>query len=196
MNWETLILAVMAGVIGLGAAEYWRVRRELSKRMNEETRDRERARERAERLVEGARDKAVEIMREAEVLSEKQSEGLERRLRQAAREGLKDYTAELERMAREVQKGAWSEVSDFKKTLEIGTVELEQTVGKRIAQEYDKAREELEKYKQDKKARLDEQAVGIIKELGRRVLGKVIPAEEHKKLILDALKEVEAENGF
>ena len=187
MNWETLILAAMAGAMGLGATEYWRVRRELSKRMNEEARDRERARERAERLVEGARDKAVEIMREAEVLSEKQSEGLERRLRQAAREGLKDYTAELEKMAREVQKVAWGEVNDFKKTLEAGTVELEQTVGKRIAQE---------KYKQDKKAKLDEQAVGIIKELGRRVLGKVIPAEEHKKLILDALKEVEAENGF
>lgn len=196
MSWEILLLMVLSVILGLGAFEYRRMRSELEKRKREDTRDRERARERSERLVEGAKDKAVEIIREAEVLSEKQALGLERRLRQAAREGLREYTAAMERMAREVQKGAWGEVRDFKKTLELGTVELEQTVGKRISEEYDKAREELEKYRQEKKARLDEQAVDIIKELGRRVLGKVIPAEEHKKLILDALKEVEAENGF
>ena len=191
-----MVLAVMAVAMGAGIAEYWRIRQELGKRRSEDARDRERARERAERLVEGARDKAVEIMREAEVLSEKQSEGLERRLRQAAREGLREYTTAMERMAKEVQKGAWGEVRDFKRALELGTVELEQTVGKRIGEEYDKAREELEKYKSERKAKLDEQATDIIKELGRKVLGKIIPAEEHKKLILDALKEVEAEHGF
>lgn len=196
MSWEMIIMSVMALVMGVGAAEYWRVREELAKRSREDLRDRERARERSERLVEGAKDKAVEIIREAEVLSEKQAEGLERRLRQAAREGLREYTAAMERMASEVQKGAWGEVRDFKKTLEVGTVELERTVAKRIAEEYDKARDELEKYKQEKKGKLDEQSVEIVKELGRRVLGKIIPVEEHKKLILDALKDVEVESGF
>jgi len=196
MSWEILIIVLLATALGVGFAKYWKKREELERKRGEEFRERDRMREKAGRLVEDARDKAVEIVREAEVLSERQEDDLERRLRRATRENVEEYAKEMKRMAAQIGKEAWSEVSDFKKALETGTLELEKTVAKRIGEEYDSARVEIAKYKEEKKAKLDAQAVEIVKELGRRVLGKVIPAEEHKNLIMEALKEVEVENGF
>ena len=196
MSWEILIIVLLATALGVGFAKYWKQREELERKRGEEFRERDRMREKAGRLVEDARDKAVEIVREAEVLSERQEDDLERRLRRATRENVEEYAKEMKRMAAQIGKEAWSEVSDFKKALETGTLELEKTVAKRIGEEYDSARVEIAKYKEEKKAKLDAQAVEIVKELGRRVLGKVIPAEEHKNLIMEALKEVEVENGF
>lgn len=191
-----LVIVILASVMGILSADYFRLRQELLKRKREEERTRERARERAGRMVNEAKDKAVEIVREAEVLSAKQADDLERRLRRATRENVEEYTKVLRQMAQKIGQEAWGGVADFKKSMETGTVEMERAVAERIGAEYDKARMELERYKLEKKVKLDAQAVETVKELGRRVLGKVIPAEEHKKLILEALKEVEAENGL
>ncbi len=191
-----VVIGILASGMGVVMADYLKLKRELSRRRKEEERVKDRAREKAGKLVDEARDRAVEIVLEAEALSQRQADDLERRLRKATRKNVEEYTRVLGEMAGKIGKEGWSGVQDFKKSLEVSVIEMERAVARRMGEEYDKARMELEKYKQEKKAKLDSQAVEIVKELGRKVLGKVIPAEEHKKLILDALKEVEAENGF
>mgnify|MGYP001605315508 CR=1 FL=1 len=50
-----------------------------------------------------------------------------------------------------------------------------------------------DEYKNNKLAKLDAEIVEIINDTVKKVVGKIIPMEEHKKLIISALEEAKRE---
>ena len=171
-----VVLAVVtAGYVGLAA--------KLKVEREHEDRIKEKAREKAGVILRQAQDKAMQMIREAKVLTEEQSETLAKQLKKTISVKMKDY-----------EEGVEEEVKGFRKTLELEAVGAEKVVAARVEREYEEARVQVEEYKKAKLAKIDAEIMGIVSDTVKNVTGKVIPLEEHRKLIISALEEAKREH--
>jgi F0F1-type ATP synthase membrane subunit b/b' len=90
---------------------------------------------------------------------------------------------------------AQREINDFKKALEIETINIEKTVGEKITTRYEEVRKEIEEYKAKQITTSDQKINKVLAEIIQKLLSKTINADEHQKLVVDALEEAK-QNGL
>ena len=89
-----------------------------------------------------------------------------------------------------------NEVGELKKVLEMETVEAEKTVAKRMAEDYAQAEKKIEDYKLAKYKQIEEGAVGVLEEVGRKLVGKTLNFREHTDFIISALEKAKLQNDI
>ena len=125
------------------------------------------AQEKAEKVLRQAQDKALEILERARMDTEARSQELGVRLDRAEEK----------------------EIADFKKAVGEATPVI---MGRKIDEEFDRAKEEIEGYKTQRLKDIDAKAMKIIKDVTRSALGKALDTEKHKTLIMAALEEAKS----
>ena len=100
----------------------------------------------------------------------------------------------IKKVSRDFEYGAEDEVKGFRKSLEVEAVGVEKAVADRVEQEFATAKQQIDEYKKYRLAKLDGEIDEIVSNTVKKVIGKVIPMEEHKKLIISALEEAKREH--
>lgn len=81
------------------------------------------------------------------------------------------------------------EMQDFTKTLKGETIDTHTIMQERIEQEYAKAEEEIEKYKEEQMKKIDASLYPILKNVISLVVGKSLTAADHEELVTQAIQE-------
>jgi len=195
-----LNLILLLAVIGLSLVAfvtikaYDRLLREITRLKEERELVEARARHKAVVIVEEARDKALEILREARIEAETKREALSHRLDNVTDRQVDDYKQVLQSITKAVEDGALRELSEFRKAMEMETVNAQDIVGKKIEEQYAQLQKEIEAAKKSKLEELDKKLVAVIKEAGTRVLGRILTVEDHQDLVVQALEDAKKNN--
>ena len=180
---ETALIVFLCVVIAVVTGAYMDAARRLKAGSRYHEKSQEKANLKAEAILRQAQDRAMQMIREAKILTGEQSEELERQLKRTISVKMKDY-----------EEGVEEEVKGFRKTLEMEAVGAERVVAQRIEREYEQARAQVEEYKKAKLAEIDAEIMEAVSDTVKRVTGKVIPLDEHRKLIISALEEAKREH--
>ena len=178
-----IIIVLLCVVIAFLVSIYLDMARKQGFLHGQEEKLNEKARLKSEKILEAAKEKAMQIFREAKMLSDEQRDELEKQWKMVARKVSRDFEAEAE-----------DEVKGFRKSLELEAVGVEKAVADRVEQEFAVAKQQIEEYKKMRLTKLDAEIVEIINDTVKRVVGKIIPMEEHKRLIISALEEAKREH--
>lgn len=173
----------LALILGLTAAlaflvwEYIRLHKiaDLYTKIKKETL--EKTHRKAMNILDEAREEAAKIIKEARIGVVAHREKLTAKMDAA-------LTAVAER-----------EITDFKKALEMETINIEKTVGQKVAARYDEVAKEIEGYKAKQIAGIDQKLNKVIVEMAQKILSKTINAREHQELVIKALEEAR-KNGL
>ena len=119
-----------------------------------------------------ARDKAVEIVGEAQVDANKLRQIMDEEMEKLSKEQLSDYKETLHTISKDIEEEVKSEAQELKKVAET----------------------EIEEYKQAKYKQIEEGAVAALEKVGREVVGKTLDFREHTDLIISALEKAKQQN--
>jgi hypothetical protein len=106
---------------------------------------------------------------------------------QAEAEKYKESIAKIEEVGRQG-------VESISKIVTETTLACQEGLQTKINEEFDHAKGEIAKYKEEKLKAIDEEAEKIIKKLSIELLGKAIKIDEHEKILLDALEKAKKES--
>jgi len=178
-----IVLVVLSAIIAILMAAYLNLAKKLNYERGQEDKINEKARLKQEKILEEAREKALQILREAKMLSDEQRDEFEEQWKNV-----------IKKVSRDFESGAEDEVKGFRKSLEVEAVGVEKAVADRVEQEFATAKQQIDEYKKYRLAKLDGEIDEIVSNTVKKVIGKVIPMEEHKKLIISALEEAKREH--
>lgn len=196
MSFEILLVIGLTVALAVALKEYEKLRQELARVRSRTAEIEERAKERGMRLVEKARDKALEIIAQARNVGEADKVDLEERLGRATRRHLDNYRETLQKISKDIENEALRELNEFKDALQMETVKTQDVVAEKISEEYERAKLELNNYKNESLRKIDAQAREMVKEAAKRILGKTLNLEDHEQLVIRALEEVRKKYGF
>jgi gas vesicle protein len=194
MNVELLGVIILSFTLAVVLFAYDRELRELRKLKRDKTTNEERARERAEELVRGARDKAVEIIGEAKVDAGRWQQVLEQELGKSLQEQIGNYKSSLQSVSQQITDEVKGETEDLKKVLEMETVGAEKEAAERLKQEYARVDKEVAEYKLQKFKQVEENAANILKEVGKKVFNRKLDFNDQTELIIEALEKAKNQN--
>lgn len=133
------------------------------------------AKKRGKKIVEKAKEDAIEIINTA-------------------------YAEEVKKVARQIaidfKNEAIAEIGRFKKELEENVIDSEKAAEKVLAEEFDKVRAEVDAYKKQKEAEIDAKVKQILIDVTKSVLGSSIDFRAHEDLVIKALTDAKRENLF
>ncbi|OGD09800.1 hypothetical protein A2397_00445 [Candidatus Amesbacteria bacterium RIFOXYB1_FULL_44_23] len=196
MTFEVLGILVLAIVLGVVLFAYDRSLRELAGIKKDKIDFEQRARRRMLKILREARDKAVEIVGEAQVDAGNLKQMMDVEMDRLAKEQLSDYKETIQNISKNIEDEVKNEVGELKKVLEMETVEAEKTVAKRMAEDYAQAEKKIEDYKLAKYKQIEEGAVGVLEEVGRKLVGKTLNFREHTDFIISALEKAKLQNDI
>ncbi len=178
----------------------------------------EEARLKATKIIEGADEKAAQVINKGEILNSDSKRRLEEALEilikhqtayfeKASEDFLKTYKEQLNSLkekniqiltnaSKDIEVHSLKEVKDFDTVLEKETVDSQKIIESKIEQEYARVQKEVEDYKNQMLKKADEQIYRIIKEVSKTVIGKSLSLEEHEEFIIDALNKAKREALF
>ncbi len=142
----------------------------------------DKGKKKAEEILEGARaesqhilteshHKAEDVIGEFETFNLQEKEKILAGIKKATLEQMRRFQAELaEEMVKESQK-------------------MQALTRENVDKEYERARKEVEEFKQERLRRLEEGIGKVIQDVAYKVLGEVLDMEQHGKLVLKALEE-------
>lgn len=185
---------VLAGILAITFRAYDRQMREFEKLKQEHESWEARARHKAVTIIEEARDKAMEVLEEARIEAESKRDSMSRKLDGVGDKELQDYKLVLQNISKAIEDGAQKEMMEFRKTLEVETVEAQKVIGQRIESEYSQMLAEVEEEKKRRLADLERKLTAVIKQAASTVVGKSLIPEEHTQLIIDSLMEAKQRN--
>jgi len=165
------------------------------------------ARRKSLKLVQEANSKAQVILAQAGDISEESKTNIDRALQELAtkQEDILNQTSvelkdiglhTIENAAKEIEKGVLAEVSQFEDIVHKETVESEKLVEEKVNKDYQKVKEEIQKYRDEEMAKTDQSVFNVLKDVSTQVLGHALSMEEHRDLVLDALEEAKKRNLF
>ncbi len=99
-------------------------------------------------------------------------------------------------ISQEMQQIQKQEIESFKNTLKGNAVTAGGYLQKKVDTEFEKAKGEIENYKQEKIRQINKSIDELAMKLAREVLGKSISLEDHQKLIVEALEKAKREGLF
>jgi len=194
MSIELLGVIILSFTLAVVLYAYDRQLWELRKLKKDKATIEEKAREKAEELVRGARDKATEIIGEAKVDAGKWQEILDQELNKSLQEELVNYKNSIQSVSKQINEEVKSGVDDFKKVLEMETVGAEKAAAEKLKQEYAKVDKEAAEYRTQKFQKIEEEAADILQEVGKKVFNKVLDFNDQADLIIEALEKAKNQN--
>ncbi len=189
MSIELIAIIGLCLVLGLVLAGYDKLLRELNRTKKDRETINADAREKAVKMIESARDKAVEIVSEAKFGSLRESDDMENRLEDVSQQKLKEYKQMLQSISKTVETTAVRELSEFKRTLDLETSAGQKAVGEKILQE-------LGDYKETRIREVDARVTAVVKKITLDVLGRSISSDDLGKTITSALEKAKNEGLF
>lgn len=107
-----------------------------------------------------------------------------------------EYAAETKKIIGQLHEEAESEVADFGKIIKNETLEAQKFIGEKINAEFEKVRQEIEVYRKDQIDQVNKSIEKLTSRILEEVLGKIIPASDQEKLVVDALEKAKREGVF
>lgn len=193
MTFELFAVIILAIVLAVVLKAYDNLSRELSRIKHEKEVIEERARHHAQKIVNEAKDKALGIVEGAQIKVEKSNEEVEERLNKVSEDQIGQYKQVLHNISKSIEDGALREMQEFKKTLEMETIDAQKIIGKRIEEQYTDATRNLEEYRLRKLKELNNSLFETLKLVSRKVLGRTMSVEDHGDLVVKALEEARHE---
>jgi type II secretory pathway component PulJ len=189
MSFEFIAVIILAVVLAAVLRSYDNLWRELSRIKKEKEDIEERARTHALKILDEAKDKALEIVEDAQLKAEKNKLIVEEKLDEVSSAQIDKYKEVVQNISKVVEGEAVRELDQFKNILEKETLEAQKIIGSKINDQYSKVTEELENYRLRKITELDNKAFEVIKLVVNKIIGKTISTEEHAQLVVKALEE-------
>lgn len=155
-----------------------------------------RARQKALSIIQNARDQGVDIIGRSKISATESKSKLEENLSEISATNMREFKNILQTISKTVEGDALKEIEEFKKALELETIQSQKTVAAKMQQNYDQAKAEVEKYKQAQMAQAEAKIDQIVSEVVKDIIGRVIPLEEHQKLIIAALEKAKKQHGY
>lgn len=164
---ELVVIVVISFLLVLVLAEYASMRRKLMVFKAQEGKIKHHALEQANKIVEEARSKAIEILQEAKVSSGDTQAKLEAEINNITDQQLHGYKKALDQIATSVE-----------------------------SQAMDRVEKEIDLYKQKRLAEIDQQIAKVLQDTAQKITGKLISPNDHMELVLEALKKAKSEHVF
>lgn len=115
-------------------------------------------------------------------------------------ESLRHVTEETENKIKEDINKEYEEakgvVHQFADSLRQATVETEKTLKQDVQNEYRQIKTELENYKKQRMDHLDKTMNGMLEEVARDVLGKIMNSKDHEEFIVRSLDNIKRSTNF
>jgi hypothetical protein len=194
MSVELLGVIILSFTLGIVLFAYDRQLREMRKLKKDKLTIEEKARERAEELVKGAREKATQILGEAKVDAGKWQQVLDQELEKSLQEELGNYKNSLQTVSNQITDEVKTEAEDLKKALEMETVGAEKTAADRLKEKCAEADRQAVEYQKQKYAVIEQKAVDILQEVGKKVFKRSLDLNDQTDLIIEALEKAKAQN--
>lgn len=188
-----IILSVVLGVV---LYAYERSLKQVRRLKREKTEEEKKARTEAIQLVKEARQKAAEIIGEAKVNAEKWQQVMDEEMEKLTNAQLGEYKENLQKISNDIELGVQSGAEDLKKALEQETVGVEKTMVKKIEAKLAETETEVEKYKQERMAEIDQKAAIILEKVIKKVFTKAVKTSDHEALIIQELEEAKKEDAI
>lgn len=178
MTLETaLIIGLVVAIVWL-AYEYIQIHRQLVRKERAHEKSLANAQERSAKILEKARLSAAKILKEARIGAAATREKLSQKMDSA------------------IAAVADEEVDNFKDALQKETVGVEKLVGEKVAQRYDVVTKEIENYRHQKLAEVEDKIVTILETVGQKVFSRTIPVSQHIELVKKSLEEAKRDGMF
>ena len=171
----------------------------------------DKAREKAQEIINVANTKAYEIISQTKILEArtiKSSDEIASQLLTAQRQELEkardqlfeEYKGLLEELykdnvnlfrsiSKDIEEKAGSEIKDFKDILERETLESQKIVGEKIESRYQEVQKEIENYRSTELLKVRKNIYKIVENTIELAIGKSLDRQIHEDLVLDALRE-------
>jgi len=158
-------------------------------------------------IVEEARLKAQEIIKQAQIFSTDQKSGLSEEIKRLSEVQGRQYQAFLQDIQKQVimttqsvssesKEEMLKEIKVFRDTLQAEVARSQSEARSLILNAYKTIETEVERYKEMRFKELDKGIFEIVKEISKKVIGKEINVEEHEKLVTKTLEEAKQQNVF
>jgi F0F1-type ATP synthase membrane subunit b/b' len=174
------------------------------------------SRQKATKLVEDARDKSLEIIEESEQKAQEillqtdfvaadAQEALTTSLKEANQKHLGDYATLLNNlkkdmtdlfatMSSKMEEQAATEFSSLHSEIAKNTEKTQKSLESKMEESYKIANAEIEKYKTQKMAQLDQEVFSIVQQVVRDTLSKSLSKADHEAFVLSALEEAKKQH--
>lgn len=165
------------------------------------------ARARSQAILEEAQGKSREIISQAQNFLKRDEGLLAAELEKAQSVYTKSYNEAIAASQKKAESMMQNIPQDIKMTLVSAIdnfrVSLTQEIGKAqeeankaIREAYQKAADEVNKYKEDRMKQVDRGILEIVKDVTEKVLAKSVSTDEHEKLVQKALEEAKRQKIF
>lgn len=171
--------------------------------------------DKADEIIEEAREKAHKIISEAHFTKNKAKDAFEQSLSVASQNQIKDFenvsqdflnlykkelnliksqTAEIVRkMSKDVEKDILKDLKGFKEILKKETIASQKIVGEKIEEDYKNVEQEVQVYKKEQLKKVEDHIYSVLQAVSKLVIGRALSTEEHERLIIDALNRAKTE---
>ena len=151
-------------------------------------------------IISQSSDRAQKIISEAESVPESVKKEVSLAISSAAQrqadqivKSVSKYDLELQsvlqKLASDINITASGQLNNFKVSLDQTAGQFSNSMKKLYEEEKKRAENELSLYKKERMEKINEVVFGIIQEVSRDVLGKVLTKEEQEELVVKALEE-------
>lgn len=144
----------------------------------------EHARDKSHHIVEHAQDRAEEIIHIAQSIGEHESETID-----------SEITASAAQLSAEFKRVASVEIEAFRKAMQSSTLDAQSAARAKIEEAEKRVSRELAAYKLEREKEIERDILMIVKDTVTKVTGKVISLDDHKELVLKALREARRKRG-
>jgi F0F1-type ATP synthase membrane subunit b/b' len=191
-----ILIIFLSLTLGAALIAYDRLLRELRDLRVERGSFEEGGRLKAARIMEEARDKALQILEGAKFDAGESQEKVEEEMNRITKMQLDNYNNMIQRISKSIEGEALKEVEEFRKKLEAEAGSVQKTVVARVEEDYAQAKKQIEIYKMERMKQIDSQVLVLMQDLGKDILGKTIDFDTHRELIMEALEETKKEHVF
>ena len=137
----------------------------------------------AAQVLEEGKKNLQSLARNNTKILEDESKSLRNHYKEMVREVDDEYRKKASYAVSLLEKATEGEVKDFGKDID-----------QEIASQINRSKQEIEEYKKEKLAHVDEAVVNIIKQASEEILGKTISLRDHQALIIEALEKAKKEH--
>lgn len=165
------------------------------------------ARLRSQQILEEAHTKSIQILARSEEIVKKDNGIIAQELQKLHENYAKTYkeaidntknVAEkmIQNIPQDVKVSLISAIDGFRLSLAHEVNKAQQLASGAIREAYEKAAQEVNKYKEERMAQVDRSILLIVKEVTEKVLSKSVSLEEHEKLVQKSLEEAKKQKVF
>jgi hypothetical protein len=193
-DFELIAVVLLSVALAIVLALYEKLARDLKSYRADKDLFEARARQRAIKVVEGAKDRALAILEEAKLQAQNDKQDLSEELQKASQQQIENYKQTLQNISKAIEEDAKNEVDDFKKLLETEAVGAQKSMTTRVEGEYVKANQTVEEYKKRRLAEVDQNIFEILRDVSKDIIPMGMSFEQHSELVKAALEEAKRQH--